>query len=123
MKEFGKKLNIKHREQEPGDKEIFLDLVVSLDQCWQRTVYMEEHIGLGIASYEESLYDIIENLVFLHFSKWKAEIMLWWVFDRFDEDGNLLPINFNDNPEQEFEEISIETPEQLWDLFKKIEKK
>jgi hypothetical protein len=38
MKEFGKKLNIKHREQEPGDKEIFLDLVVSLDQCWQRTV-------------------------------------------------------------------------------------
>ena len=123
MKEFGKKLNIKHREREPGEKEVFLDLVVSLDQCWHRTVYMEEEIGMNISSYEEPLYDIIENLIFLHFPSWKAEIMLWWVFERFNEEGEILPININDSPEKEYEEIIVETPEQLWDLFKRIEKK
>jgi hypothetical protein len=123
MKEFGKKLNIKYREKEPGEKELFIDLISSLNTCWNRTNYLEEHIGLGIAQYEEPLYEIIENLIFTCYPVHQAEIMLWWVFERFDEEGNTLPVNYSTSSEEEFEEIIVETPEQLWDLIQKIKNK
>ena len=51
-------------------------------------------------------------------------MILWWLFERFDEEGELLPIEvtFHANKENtEPEEHLVENPEQLWDLLKKIE--
>ena len=50
-------------------------------------------------------------------------MILWWLFDRFNDEGELLPIEvtFHNKEDQEPEEHLIENPEQLWDLLKKIE--
>ena len=49
--------------------------------------------------------------------------MLWWLFERFDGDGSVLPINLNDHAKEIEEEVFIETVEELWEFIKKIESK
>jgi hypothetical protein len=123
MNPFGKNLNMKRRNDEPTEKEIFLDIVLTLDECWTRTHHMEEVLKMGISEYEEPFYIVIENLVFLHYGEWKGHIILWWLFERFTDEGELLPVELNDKDKDTSEEVFIETPEQLWELIRKIELK
>jgi hypothetical protein len=121
MKPFGKNINIKKRNDEPTEKEVFLDIIQLVDDCWKRSNFMEEEMNLGISSYEESFYLIIENLIFLHYGEWKGNIILWWLFERLNDEGELLPIEVTFHEKEITEEHLIENPEQLWDLLKKIE--
>ena len=82
---------------------------------------MEEEMGMGVSSYEEPFYLVIENLVFLHYGEWRGHIILWWLFERFNDEGELLAIELNDQDKNTHEEVLVETPEQLWDLIRKIE--
>jgi len=121
MKPFGKNINIKLRNDEPTEKEIFLDVVQLVDDCWKRSHFMENEMNVGISSYEEPFYLVIENLIYLHFSEWKGDIILWWLFERFNDDGELLPIEVTFHEKEITEEHIVENPEQLWELLKKIE--
>ena len=121
MNPFGKNINIKRRNDEPTEKEIFLEIVHIVDECWKRTNHMEEEMGMGVSNYEEPFYLVIENLVFLHYGEWRGHIILWWLFERLDDEGELLAIELNDQDKSTHEEVLVETPEQLWDLIRKIE--
>jgi hypothetical protein len=123
MTPFGKHLNIKSRTKNPTDKDLFVEVVGLVNECWIRSSVIEGEFGLGISNYEEPLYLIIENLIYMHYGEWKGDIVLWWLFERFDEDGSVLPINLNDHVKETEEEIFIETVEELWEFIKKIESK
>ncbi len=43
-------------------------------------------------------------------------------YDRFDEEGKISPIEFNDHDKDSQEDVIVETPEQLWNFLKRIEK-
>jgi len=122
MKNFGKNVNIKPKKQKGlSEKEIFIDIVSVLDECFERSVSLEKH-GFGIASYEEPFYIAIENLMFLKYGEWKTDIVLWWIYDRFNEEGELTPIKLNDHIENKEEDVLIETVDQLWEFLKRIDK-
>ena len=127
MNSWGKNINVKKRNTEPTEKEIFLDIIQTLDECWKRSNFVEGEINLGISLYEEPFYIIIENLIYLYYGEWKGDTILWWIFERLNEEGELLPIEITINPENQeeskTEEYLIENPEQLWGLLKKIENK
>ena len=120
---FGKHLNVKSRTKDPTDKDLFMEVVGLVDECWIRSNVIENEFGLGVSDYEEPFYLIIENLIYMHYGEWKGDIMLWWLFERFDEDGSVLPININDHNKETEEEIFIETVEELWEFIKKLDKK
>lgn len=127
MNPFGKNINVKKRNNELTEKDMFFNITQLIDDCWKRSNFVEGEINLGISSYEEPFYIIIENLIYLHYGEWKGDIVLWWLFERLDDEGELLPIevtfNSENQEESKTEEHLIETPEQLWDLLKKIELK
>jgi hypothetical protein len=123
MTPFGKHLNIKSRTKDPTEKDLFIEIVGLLDKCWTRSNVIEGQFGLGITNYEEPFYIVAENLIYMHYGEWQGDITLWWLFERLDEDGSLLPINLNDHNKKEEEEVFIETAEELWDFIKKIERK
>jgi hypothetical protein len=127
MNSWGKNISVKKRNTEPTEKEIFLDIIQTLDECWKRSNFVEGEINLGISLYEEPFYITIENLIYLYYGEWKGDTILWWIFERLNEEGELLPIEITINPENQeeskTEEYLIENPEQLWGLLKKIENK
>ena len=122
MKNFGKNVNIKPKKQKGlSEKEIFIDIVSLLDECFSRSASLEQH-NLNITTYDEPFYIMIENLMFLKYGEWKTDIILWWIYDRFDEEGKILPIEFNDHDTNTQEKVSVETPEQLWNFLKRLDK-
>lgn len=122
MKNFGKNVNIKSKKKkELSEKEIFIEIISLLDDCFERSSELEQH-ALNITSYEEPFYIMIENLLFIKYGEWKTDIILWWVYNRFDEEGNVVAIKLNDHIEDKQEEVIVETTEQLWDFLKRIDK-
>lgn len=124
MENFGKNIKIKSKKKVVNEKDIFVDIINILDSCNKRTEVLENDFMLNISAYEEPFYLIIENLLFTKYGDWQTNIILWWVYDRLDDKGNLLPIHLNTHTDKEDkeEDVIVKTPEQLWDLLKQIEK-
>ena len=122
MKNFGKNVNIKSKQKGLSEKDIFVDIINILDRCWGRTNKLGEEFGLDITSYDEPFYIMIENLLYVKYGEWKTDIILWWVYDRFDEEDNLIPIQLNDHDEKTEESVLVETSEDLWNFLKRIDK-
>jgi hypothetical protein len=121
MKNFGKNVNIKSKKKkELSEKEIFIDIISLLDECFERSSTLEEH-ALNITSYEESFYIMIENLLFIKYGEWKTDIVLWWVYNRYDEEGNVVAIKLNDHDNETEENVIVETTEQLWEFLKRVD--
>jgi hypothetical protein len=121
MKNFGKNVNIKSKKKkELSEKEIFIDIISLLDECFERSSTLEEHT-LNITSYEEPFYIMIENLLFIKYGEWKTDIVLWWVYNRYDEEGNVVAIKLNDHDNETEENVIVETTEQLWEFLKRID--
>jgi hypothetical protein len=102
-------------------KQFFIDIVTLFDGVYQRTVEMDT-FGINMETYDDGFYILIENLILKTYGEWKTELILWYIYDRFDENEELMPLTLQEE-EQDEEEIFVETPEQLWDLIKKIDKK
>ena len=122
MKNFGKNLKIEPKKKGISERELFIDIVNVFDECNQRTEDLEETYMMGISNYDEAFYLMIENLLYIHYGEWKTDIILWWVYDRFGPEGEIMAIELNDHDSNSKESVVVETAEQLWSLLKRIDK-
>jgi hypothetical protein len=121
MKNFGKNVNIKSKKKKAiSEKETLIDIILLLDECFARSSLLEQN-NLNIMNYEESFYVMIENLLYLKYGENKTDIILWWVYDRFDEEGEIKPIKILSKEDNEKKEIMIQTAEQLYEFLKQID--
>jgi hypothetical protein len=121
MKNFGKNVNIKSKKKKAiSEKETLIDIILLLDECFARSSLLEQN-NLNIMNYEESFYVMIENLLYLKYGENKTDIILWWVYDRFDEEGEVKPIKILSKEDNEKKEIVIQTAEQLYEFLKQID--
>ena len=126
MKGFGKNLNLKLRNENKSfgnNKKTFVKLVDTFDQLVQRTYSIEEEVGIIMEKYEEPFFILIESLFYLNYEDWKAELVMWYDYDRWDDEGELSPLNITDIEAGTEEEIIIKTPGELYDLLKRLDKK
>jgi len=126
MKGFGKNLNLKLRSEDKSfgnNKKTFIKLVETFEQLVQRTYHLEEETGIIMERYEEPFFILIESLFYLNYEDWRAELIMWYAYDRYDEDGEILPLSLTDIETKTEEEVFIKTPGELYDLFKRIDKK
>ena len=121
MKNFGKNVNIKSKKKKAiSEKETLIDIILLLDECFARSSLLEQN-NLNIMNYEESFYVMIENLLYLKYGENKTDIILWWVYDRFDEEGEVKPIKLLSKEDNTKKEIVIQTAEQLYEFLKQID--
>ena len=123
MKNFGKNVSIKAKNQPNlSEKDIFINVVDILDQCWERSNQFTSEWGFDVSNYDEPFYLVIENLLYIKYGEWKTDIVLWWAYNRFNENNELMPIKLNDHEEKTQEDVIVETPEELWNFLKRIDK-
>jgi hypothetical protein len=121
MKNFGKNVNIKSKKKKVlSEKETLIDIIILLEECFVRSSLLEQN-NLNIMNYEESFYVMIENLLYLKYGENKTDIILWWVYDRFDEEGEIKPIKILSKEDNAKKEIVIQTAEQLYEFLKQID--
>jgi len=123
LNNFGKKLKFKQRTKKQEtitEKELFIESMDMFTEVWNRSNETYEKYKINLLEYEEQFYQIIEGFILLKYGLWKAEIMLWYVFARVDEDNKVVPLTYKVK-DQEEEEVYLNNSNDLWDFLKKIE--
>jgi hypothetical protein len=125
LNKLGKQLKFNKRSSllKPlSEKEKFIDLVTQLENNWNSSNELYEKFKINLVEYEENFFSLIEDLISLHFGDWKTEIILWYVYGRMDDEGNLYSLMVSSKHKKEKEEVIIDTPTQLWDFIVRLEK-
>jgi len=122
LSNYGKKFKFKKREKKEriiSEKDLFVETIDFLEKSWTKSNQAYDLLGINLLEYEESYFKAIENLIVLKYGMWKAEIILWYVFGRVDNEGKIHPlaIQGDDRPT---EEVILSTPEDLWNVLEKI---
>ena len=93
LNNFGKKLKFNKRsgkkEKIITEKELFIETVNLFQEAWTRSNSAYEVFQINLIEYEEKFYQIIENLFLMKYGLWKTEIILWYIFARLDDEGNV----------------------------------
>ena len=125
LNKLGKQLKLTKRKasnKKLTDKETFIDLITRLESGWNDSNELYENFKINLSEYEENFFSLIEDLILLHFGDWKTEIILWYIYGRVDEEGNIFSLILSDKDKKEQEEVIIDNPSQLWDFIVRLEK-
>lgn len=121
---FGKGLKFKQRTKKQEtytEKDLFIETIDLLYNTWIRSNKAYEMYKINLLEYEEPFYQIIENCLLIKYDLSKTEIILWYIFGREDEEGNILPLILQYD-EKDNEELIINNPSDLWNLLEKLDK-
>ena len=114
---IGTDLSLKRKKKSEHDlnRELFEKVIINLEKANVRTAIVGAEFDLDLSKYDESFYEIIDNLVVMHFGKQAAEVIFFYVYERMNPDGSINELrDANDNP------IILSTPTDLWDLINVI---
>lgn len=114
---FGLGLEIKESPKTEAEREevIFIDTIETIEHIWHAEHELHGDYGIDLLGFTQYYYHIIENLIIAKYGYDKAEVIWWWVLDRFAEDGELLGVETTDGKIH-----MLETPKDLWELLKKM---
>lgn len=121
---FGKNLIIKDRNKVTTNyKQTFIDLVDNFSMTHQRSLKVEQEYGLKLEAYDGLFYILIENLFFAYYGEWQGELILWYVYDRLDDEENDIPMIVFDEITGEEEEVNIKDTSDLYSFIQNVKKK
>lgn len=114
---FGLGLNINESPKTELEREeiLFIDTIETVEHIWHAEHELHNDYGIDLLGYTQYHYHTIENLIIAKYGYDKAEIIWWWVLDRFAEDGELLGIETEDGNVH-----MLKTPKELWDFLQKL---
>ena len=124
LNNFGKKLKLNERptkQKTITEKDLFIETIDMFYEVWIRSNEAYEKYKINLLEYEEKFYQIIENCLCLKYSLWEAEIILWYIFAREDENHNVSPLLLQFDGKED-EEVIIKNPSDLWDLLERLRK-
>jgi len=123
---FGKHLVIKDKNKSTinvSDKQAFMDLVDTFSMAHQRSLDVEKKHGLALEKYDGLFFLLIENLFYHHYGEWQTELILWYVYDRLDDEENDIPMIVFDEITGEEEEVNIKDTSDLYSFIQSVKKK
>ena len=114
---FGKGLDIKESPKTEAEREssLFVDTIETLEHIWNSEHELHEDYGIDLIGFSQYYYHAIENLVIAKYGYDAADVIWWWILDRFDADGELLGV------EMENGKIHLlKTPTDLWKFLQSL---
>jgi hypothetical protein len=116
------KLKRRRKTEEDIKKEKFERIITALERVETRSVLLEEDFKLGLSTYDDMFYDIIDDILELYLGKEAFEIIEFYLRGRYNPDGTI-----NQLLDSGQNVIPLESPSDLWDLImflrESIEKK
>ena len=98
-------------------KDLFFKIIISLEKLNMRSNVLTVDLDIDLTKYDETFYDVLDNLLILNFGKNIAEIIFFYVYDRIDQDGNIASLS-----DSKGNDILLENVHDLWTLIQSINK-
>jgi len=113
IKKFGKHLKVEESNLSKKDreKEIFISIIELLDDALERSAFIKEELGIDLMGYEQNLFTVAENLIFLKYGEIKLDVIAWYLYGNIEEPVTL------EEAGKPAKEIYIKTAEDLWNFL------
>ena len=114
---IGTDLSLKRKKKSEHDlnRELFEKIIIALERANIRTALVGTEFEIDLSKYDETFYEVIDNLMVMQFGKQAAEVIFFYVYERINPDGSINELrDINDNP------IVLNSPAELWDLINVI---
>jgi hypothetical protein len=114
---IGTDLSLKRKKKSEYDlnKELFEKIVIALERTNIRTALVGTEFNIDLSKYDETFYEVIDNLLLMQFGKQASEVIFFYVYERMNPDGSINELrDTNDTP------IVLNNPTDLWDLINVI---
>ena len=114
---IGTDLSLKRKKKSEHDfnRELFEKIIIALERANIRTSLVGVEFEIDLSKYDETFYEVIDNLMVMQFGKQAAEVIFFYVYERMNPDGTINELrDVNDNP------IILSNPAELWDLINVI---
>jgi len=105
----------KNRSEKNKKKTLFINLIKKYDDALVRSMMMDNQFRLDLSSYEETFYQMIDDLILLTYGEDIYQLIAFYFFERLNDDGTE---NFIVGPAME--QIFIKTPNDLYDTIQKL---
>jgi len=108
----------KKKTQSDKKKEMFVQMINSLDEIFVRQGLMYADMDVDMFKYDEKFLAVIDAMIYFHFGEACSDVIAFYLYDRQNPDGTLNPIlDENDT------EIILQNPYDLWNLLVMINPK
>jgi hypothetical protein len=114
---IGTDLSLKRKKKSEHDlnRELFEKIIIALERTNIRTALVGTEFDIDLSKYDETFYEVIDNLMLMHFGKQASEVIFFYVYERMNPDGSINELrDTNDTP------IVLNNPTDLWDLINVI---
>ena len=114
---IGTDLSLKRKKKSEHDlnRELFEKIIIALERTNIRTALVGTEFNIDLSKYDETFYEVIDNLMLMQFGKQAAEVIFFYVYERMNPDGTINELRDpNDTP------IVLNNPSDLWDLINVI---
>lgn len=111
---------LKRRKKTEDDisKDTFEKIIITLEQANVRSSIIGGDFKLDFTSYDETFYEIIDNLILMQFGKEASEVIFFYVYERINPDGTV-----NELADQDNQVVALNNPTDLWMLVNHIKNK
>lgn len=111
-------IKVKKRSKEDKEREDFIKIINQLQELQVRNYVLFEEFNLPISDFEKAYYEIIETLIEKHYGKAGKELIMFYLYDSFNEDGSKKELYTKENVK-----IPLENSADLWVLINNLNKK
>ena len=116
---IGKGINIQENKKSTKLKEeqFFFDILTELCQLEAKSQILSA-TGVNIMEYEDGYLKVIDLLLEKHFGEAKSQIIMWWVFESINPEGDISML-----VEENGKKHLLTTPEELYKFLKRYDGK
>jgi hypothetical protein len=114
---IGTDLSLKRKKKNEKDlnRDMFEKIIIALEKVNIRTTIVSNEFDLDLNKYDESFYEVIDNLIMMQFGKQASEVIFFYVYERINPDGSINELmDANNDP------VMLNNPTDLWELVNLI---
>lgn len=118
---FNSSIKVKKNKQsvESKKKTLFISLITSYEKALEKSDKLQSEFDIDLFSYEEPYFEVIDKLLLLLCNIDLYDIISYYLYERYDLEGNINPIIEVDKIGNEIE-IYLKTPEDLYNYLMQI---
>jgi hypothetical protein len=111
-------LKRKRKTEKDVNREVFEKIILALEKASVRSSIIGGDFQLNFTEYDETFYEIIDNLILMHFGKEASELIFFYVYERINPDGSV-----NALADVNGDIVPMNGPSDLWELIEYIRNK